>query len=308
MTKVTQIAVLAKVYGNVNADESIGQRVTIKKMYSSDGETHPFVSARAIKYCIRQSLRERGYDIDPFVLAGKRVVDSGDPIKYVDNDLFGFMRAERGTKEIASRRQAPISISYFKAIRDTPVTTELGLRSPRIKGKTPKEVARESRTLLPFQIEVAEFIGRINCLIYDYIGKYAGTESLGKRKIAEKKEFIPTEERRKRLRDFLEIFMTPTYVLPRRTNSLNIPEYFAALVALSEKVSIPIYQYLDYVCENGKPEIDIKQLELLNKRKELKAEMFIIDYQNFVPDKCPIPTTNINEVIKRIVDFMVPEK
>ena len=60
--KVIQISVLTRIEGNVNADEVIGTRITIKKMYSPIGEVLPFVSARAIKYSIRQALKERGYE------------------------------------------------------------------------------------------------------------------------------------------------------------------------------------------------------------------------------------------------------
>ncbi|MEM2319914.1 MAG: hypothetical protein QXQ63_04130 [Candidatus Bathyarchaeia archaeon] len=62
--KVAQISVLARVSGNVNADEVIGTRVTLKKMYSSSGDVLPFVSARAIKYAIRHALKDVGFDVD----------------------------------------------------------------------------------------------------------------------------------------------------------------------------------------------------------------------------------------------------
>ncbi|MEM3420697.1 MAG: type I-B CRISPR-associated protein Cas7/Cst2/DevR [Candidatus Hadarchaeum sp.] len=308
--KVAQIAILARVYGNVNADGVIGQRVTLKRMYSSDGETYPFVSARAIKYAIRQALREKGHDVDPFEHVGKRVIDSGDPIKYTDNDIFGFMRAPKGEKEIASRRQAPIAISYFKALKDTPITTEIGLRSPRTEGKNQKEIEKESRTLLPFEVEVAEFVGRINCIVYDYIGKYQGTEKLAEKKaVTSGEEFIPKPERRRRLRDFLEVFLTPSYVLPRRTNSLNIPEYICALIALSEKGAVPIFQYFDYVRKDGKLLVDVEKLDLLADRKEIAViEKFLIDYHGSIPPDCPIGTKDLDDAITNIVNFLIPEE
>jgi CRISPR-associated protein Cst2 len=307
--RIAQIAILAKIYGNVNADAVIGQRVTLKRMYSTDGETYPFVSARAIKYAVREALRERGHEIDPFELSGKRVVDSGDPAKYTDNDIFGFMKAEKGVRELASRRQAPIAISYFKALRDTPITTEIGLRTPRIEGKTPEMVERESRALLPFEVEVAEFTGRINCIIYDYVGRYQGTENIGKKKAVNSgEEIVKVPERRRRLQDFLDIFLTPSYVLPRRTNSLNLPEYIAALVMLSEKGAGPIFQYLDYIRENGKTLVDVQKLALLAGRKEISGTKMLIDYQAAVPVDSPIPATDLNSAIKSITDFLVPEK
>ena len=301
--RVAQISILARVYGNVNADEVIGQRITIKKMYSSEGEIYPFVSARAIKRAIREALQKE-HEIDPFTLEAKRIVDTGDPKRYIDNDIFGFMRAPRGVRAVASRRQGPIAISYFKALRDTPIKSELGLRAPRIEEEV-ESMRKKERALLPFEIEVADFIGRLNCLIYDYIGKYVGTE--GGKKCRPGDEFLRNEERRKRLEDFLDVLLTPKYVLPRRSNSLSIPEYFAALIALSES-PVPVYQYLDYSSENGKVKIDVEELELLVSRKEVtdKTRLWVIDYAAVVPKDCPVEIKDQKTTIKEITDFLIP--
>ena len=99
MMKTVQISILARVYGNVNADETIGNRITIKKFYSSEGEVLPFISARAIKYSIRKALKEAGFEIDPFVSDKIEMKDSGDPVRYIDNDLFGFMAPYKGKRK-----------------------------------------------------------------------------------------------------------------------------------------------------------------------------------------------------------------
>ena len=161
MSKIIQISILGKVSGNVNADEVIGNRITLKKMYSSSGEVLPFVSARAIKYAIRQEFKERGYAIDPFeenkeATEQLRLSDSADPNKFIDNDLFGFMvttSKSQNQKGKAYKRHAPIAVSYFKALKDTPITSEFAARFPRSseKGSDP----------VPFEVEVAEFIGRL---------------------------------------------------------------------------------------------------------------------------------------------------
>lgn len=304
--RVAQISILARVYGNVNADEVIGQRITIKKMYSSEGEVYPFISARAIKRCIRDALATRDYSIDPFSLEGKRLVDIGDPKKYVDDDLFGFMRAPRGKREVALRRQGPVAISYFKALKDTPIKSELGLRAPRPE-KSVKEIKKKEKALLPFEIEVADFIGRLNILIYDYIGKYIGTEG---KKAQPGKEFIEPKEREERLEDFLEILLTPGYILPKRTNSLNVPEYFASLVSLSGN-PYPIYQYLDYVLdEGGKVKVDMEKLKVVLAREEIakNTRMFLIDYGKAVPEDCPITVQTLDKTIEQIVHHIIVEK
>jgi len=289
MSKVVQISILAKISGNVNADESIGTRITLKKMYSSDGSVLPFVSARAIKYAIREGLKNRGYEIDPFIKDGKQLNDSGNPEKYIDNDLFGYLATEKGEKKgegSAKSRQAPIALSYLKAIYDTPISTEFAARFPREDNQD---------NPVPFEIEVAEFIGRLNAIIYDYVGK----KGPGKK---EKDFELRKEEREKRLRDFLDIFLTPSYVLPRRTNSLNIPEYIVSLVVLSENGPKPIYQYLDYEVEERELKVKEEKLNQLIKITE-KSKCFLINYKNAILPQTNFEIKEVKEAIDEIIKF-----
>lgn len=289
MSKVVQISILAKISGNVNADESIGTRITLKKMYSSDGSVLPFVSARAIKYAIREGLKNRGYEIDPFVSEGNQLNDFGDPEKYIDNDLFGYLTTEKGKRKGeggAKSRQAPIALSYLKAIYDTPISTEFAARFPREENQD---------NPVPFEIEVAEFIGRLNAIIYDYVGK----KGPGKK---EKDFELRKEEREKRLRDFLDIFLTPSYVLPRRTNSLNIPEYIVGLVVLSENGPKPIYQYLDYEVEERELKVKEEKLNQLIKITE-KSKCFLINYNNAILPQTNFEIKEVKEAIDEIIKF-----
>ncbi|MFH8039195.1 MAG: type I-B CRISPR-associated protein Cas7/Cst2/DevR [Candidatus Aenigmatarchaeota archaeon] len=311
MVKVVQISILGKISGNVNADEVIGTRITLKKMYSSGGEVLPFVSARAIKFAIRKALYEKGFKVDPFNInpnaeESLRLSDSAKPHEYIDNDLFGYMVTLGG--EGALKRQAPIALSYFKALKDTPVKAEFAARFSRPWG--------EDDNPAPFEIEVAEFIGKINCIMYDYIGDFTTDKKIAKRyekKSNEAKQFLSTvpdrlsdEERKKRMRAFCEVFLTPVYVLPRATNSLNIPEYIAGLVVLSEKGPLPVYQYLNYDFELNM--VDIKILETMMKREEIKnsrAKIMLIDYVdkiNTIPDG--IKKVSVKEAIDEITEFL----
>jgi len=296
--KVVQISILARIYGNVNADEVIGTRVTLKKMYSTSGEVLPFVSPRAIKYGIRQALKERGYEIDPFIenpeaVEALRLSDSGRPDRYVDNDLFGYM-VTRGRRETARKRHAPVAFSYLKAIRDTPIFTEFAARFPR-------RLETESNPV-PFEIEVADFLGKLNCLIYDYIGDFR-EDKKQKGAPEDLPDMLPREERERRLRDFLEILLTPSYVLPKRTNSLNVPEYYVALISLSYGPQ-PIYQYLDYDLENNRVNSEkLSRLVNLKAFKEGSAKVFLIDYKGVSGDVTGIEIVDVSEAIDRIIEF-----
>ena len=126
-----------------------------------------------------------------------------------------------------------------------------------------------------------------------------------KRFLEEVPQMLSKEERKKRLRAFLEIFLTPSYVLPRRTNSLNMPEYIASLVALSEKGPLPVFQYLNYDFENGK--VKVEDLEKMVNREELKenARFFLIDYLDQV-EKLPkgVRRCGVMEVVEESLRFM----
>ncbi|MEM0243069.1 MAG: type I-B CRISPR-associated protein Cas7/Cst2/DevR [Candidatus Aenigmatarchaeota archaeon] len=313
MTKVVQISILGKISGNVNADEVIGTRITLKKMYSSGGEVLPFVSARAIKFAIRKALYEKGFKVDPLYVNPNakrtRLSDSAKPHEYIDNDIFGYMRTLRGEEEGASlKRQAPIALSYFKALRDTPIKAEFAAKFPRPWGIQESPV--------PFEIEVAEYIGKINCIMYDYIGDFTLDRKIAesikdneeaKKFLKEVPQSITPQQRKERIKAFCEVFLTPTYVLPRATNSLNIPEYIAGLVVLSEKGPLPVFQYLNYDFE--KNEIDIESLKRMMERKEVKEnikKIFLIDYKGKItniPDGIK-KVTSVDSVINEIVDFL----
>ncbi|MCM8787732.1 MAG: type I-B CRISPR-associated protein Cas7/Cst2/DevR, partial [Candidatus Omnitrophica bacterium] len=278
--------------GNVNADESIGTRITVKKMYNSEGNVLPFVSARAIKYAIRQTLEARGYKIDPFIKEGQQLNDSGNPKEYIDNDLFGYMSTQRGGKKGEGKsfsRQAPIALSYLKALYDTPVSTEFAARFPRDKNQ---------KNPVPFEIEVVEFIGRLNSIIYDYIGKSEETE--------EQSFILDENERKKRLKDFLEIFLSPTYVLPRRTNSLNIPEYLWGMIVLSLNGPKPIYQYLDYKMEGKEIKLNEDKLKYLKSILGESDKFFLVNYGTNTPSGeflKETKTVKVKEAVEEICNF-----
>lgn len=290
MSKVVQISILGRISGNVNADEVIGNRTTLKKMYSSDGDVLPFVSARAVKHSIRRALEQKGFKIDPFIKDGANMKDSGNPKDYIDNDLFGYMTTKKKDNKTGEpggsvNRQAPIALSYFKAMYDTSITTEFGARFPR---------QLEQSNPVPFEIEVAEFIGKLNTIIYDYVGKVSDEKEV--------KFEISPEERVKRLDAFLNILLSPSYVLPRRTNSLNIPEYLAAVVVLSDAGPKPIYQYLDYSMKERKIIINNEKIShLLNING--KGKVLGVNYGNATyPEKLDI--LSVDEMINQIVTFM----
>jgi CRISPR-associated protein Cst2 len=292
--RIAQIAILCNVpFGLANADWTQGQRIMMKKFTDPWGRgIIPFISPRAVKYAIRQALRERGYEIDPFQLrdvqGNIRSLDTGDPIKYVDNDLFGFMAAEEKGKQ-ARRRQGPVAIGYLTSMKPLPdISTDLGLRSPRSLDQPP----------MITETEVATFPAKLRAAVYDYVGVWEGTE--GEVKKGEK--FIDEKERRRRIRDLLDILLTPSYVLPRRSASLSVPEYIIGLVSLSSNGIRPIYQYLSI---DDRGSVDTQPLSRLKNISIGWGETFMVEYIVSPPNT--FPAVSSREAVERITNFLLGE-
>jgi CRISPR-associated protein Cas7/Cst2/DevR subtype I-B len=292
--RIAQIAILCNIpFGLANADWTQGQRIMMKKFTDPWGRgIIPFISPRAVKYAIRQALRERGYEIDPFQLrdvqGNMRSLDMGDPKTYIDNDLFGFMAAEEKGKQ-ARRRQGPVAIGYLSSVKPIPdISTDLGLRSPRSPDQPP----------MITETEVATFPAKLRAAVYDYVGVWEGTE--GEVKKGEK--FIDDKERRRRMHDLLDILLTPSYVLPRRSSSLAVPEYIAALVSLSSDGIRPIYQYLSL---DDRGEVDSHNLSKLKNTSIGWGEIFMIEYDRPLPNT--FPAVSSREAVERIRNFLLGE-
>jgi len=239
------IGILTHISGNVNANEVEGDRIRIKKLVSSSGETYPFVSARAVKRGIREKLKEFGFEVDPFRIGeGDKLADSGDPIKYVDNDLFGYLYI-KGNQQKA--RISPISMSPIVAVEHTPIQIDFG-------GRFPRELGEANPT--PFEIEVADFIGLMKVVITERCGVFAESEKTdqlkkweeyvkdGKIEKIENGYELNKDERINRVRAILEILLNEGWAYPKRANFFAMAEHVSAIVYCGEKLH-PIWKNVD---------------------------------------------------------------
>lgn len=271
--KFIQFCVIAEIEGNVNADEVVGQRSTIKKFVSKEG-IYPFVSSRAIKKGIRAALEEKGYKIDPFhTRYGDQRGDSGNFVEYVDQDLFGYMIPA----DTPVRRKSPVEISYLVSIFPVPITIEFAGRFP--KGLDPQ----------PFEIEQAKFVGKFYGNIYNYVGiiheKEMNEEMKKELKVKEKSEtrqpYYEVEDRIKRLKDLLEIILLGNFKLPRSTNQLNQGSYRYVIVSFMKSLKpLPAFVTVRYQKER---EYEIVKREenrrVIERVIEKSSEGYILDLE-----------------------------
>jgi len=159
------ISILARVKGNVNANGTIAGLTEIKKFFTTDGETRVYVSGRCVKYCIKQRLHEKEFELSPLKRPRRVMISKGNPVLYIDDDLFGFMIAEV-PGEIARRRFAPIKTDGIIALKHCEITRDFGGRFDPTEKEMPS----------PFEVEVADFIGQNNWILTENIGKFEEKE------------------------------------------------------------------------------------------------------------------------------------
>lgn len=273
------ISSVMRVSGNVNADIGVGTRIPMKKIYNWRQEVKAFVSARCIRRCIRERLAEKGFTVDPLTMGGEgaerqQLVDIGDPVRYVDDDIFGFLSPER----LPRKRDSPVKVSPLISLHHTEVKVEFAARFPR-------EFLREYEKgyPVPFEIEVAEWLGRLNVIVTDRVGRFDPVEL--KDEMKERSELTKTEdgcyqlsrdERRRRLKGLLEVLLWEGWQFPRASESPCTPEFYYAVVALTEHFT-PIFPYVD-VDENDSLN-ESKLNRMLELYGELIDEAYVVDYK-----------------------------
>ncbi|GAY26333.1 hypothetical protein ATG_15360 [Desulfurococcaceae archaeon AG1] len=277
MVRRAFIASIIKVAGNVNADIGVGTRIPLKKILTWNQEIRAFVSSRCIRRCIRERLYEKGFLIDPLQLIGaqeaQQLGDIGNPVTYIDDDLFGYLVPVR--EGLSLKRKGPISISHLISLRHTEVKPEFAARFPRDFVKD-----YEKGYPVPFEIEVAEWLGRLNVIVSDRVGCFEEGELKGELKDKLQKNgnryCLDDNERKRRLGAFLEVLLWEGWQFPRASQSPSVPEFYYSVVALTEKF-VPIFGYVD-IDEGGK--LSQAGLEnIMNLYGSLLDELLVIDYR-----------------------------
>jgi CRISPR-associated protein Cst2 len=267
------ISLILKISGNVNADIGVGTRVPLKKIITWNQEIRPFVSARAIRRCIRERLYEKGFNIDPMQMIGpserQQLGDVGNPVEYIDDDLFGFLIPQ----EPPIRRSSPIKISHLISLKHTEIKVEFAARFPR--EFIPEH---EKAYPAPFEVELAEWLGKLNVIISDRVGRFSEDELIEdvKKKLGEQLS-LKKEEIVNRLTGFLEVLLWEGWTFARGAQSPSVPEFYYAVVGLTSKFA-PMFGFID-IMEDG--QLNLKLIENLKKLYiHVLDELIILNYRD----------------------------
>jgi CRISPR-associated protein Cst2 len=322
MMKRVLISILARVKGNVNANGTIAALTEIKKFFTTEGETRVYVSGRCCKYCIKQRLNEKGFELSPLERPRRVVISKGNPILYIDDDLFGFMMAEV-PGEVARKRFAPIKTDGIVALKHCEITRDFGGRFDPTEKEAPS----------PFEVEVADFIGQNNWIFTENIGRFEDKEITKEIidespiKLEEKEEdgkrvyYLPSElsddamkkyGRKNRLKAFLEILLKERYTFPKSATGLHQPHYYYAVILPTNRL-LPLFAHIDYEIKDGKVMLDIQKLNNLLNLLNSDEQITVIDFENTLAsreegstDKLSIVSIiDVDNIINEISEFLV---
>jgi len=233
MTKAFVLGALLKVdVGNVNAGWTEGVVQVLKKVELPDGTARPYISGQALRRYLRDTLRElpevKPGEVSPLVEQADPkapVTTEGKPKQYIDDDLFGFMRAVRGGTK---RRESPLRVAPAYGLFPYRGDRDLGTRSAvEVRGE-----AEAGGSI--FETEITNNVFRTTILLeLDRIGRWKKFESAD----GDEGE-LPLDERRRRAALLLE---SCKYLWGggRRTRLLvDLTPRFIAYARLSRKIPL----------------------------------------------------------------------
>ncbi|MEM2190830.1 MAG: type I-B CRISPR-associated protein Cas7/Cst2/DevR [Archaeoglobaceae archaeon] len=115
-------------------DQSVPDRnITRVKKFRRGRDQYPYVSPQAWRYWWRETLRERfNWELSPLFREEKQVFTSANPVKYPDDDVFGYMRAYKvGNKNVSVTRVSPLKTTPLVSIlpERSSVTVDEGFAS-----------------------------------------------------------------------------------------------------------------------------------------------------------------------------------
>lgn len=127
--------VLAVTAGAPNNGQGSGTTAQVKQA-RVQGRTYPYVSAQAFRRWTRETMVARGAVPSPTERVGKaqgkaqKATTEGDPVKYADDDLFGFMKAEaKEDNKSTTLRDSPFMTGTFLSVEAVRLTEDFGVMS-----------------------------------------------------------------------------------------------------------------------------------------------------------------------------------
>ena len=100
----------------------------VVKVIKKGKENYPYVSAQAWRYWWRDTLKEKyNWEMSPIEREKKIAFTAANPFKYIDDDLFGYMRAQKEKDGGTLTRISPLKNSPLVSIYNQNPTIDFGV-------------------------------------------------------------------------------------------------------------------------------------------------------------------------------------
>lgn len=183
VSKAVVLGMLFKVdVANPNAGWTEENVTPLKKIETPDNRQHPYISGQALRRYLRDTLKEniemdesgnplyRFSPEEPGSDPRSPILTEGRPDLYIDDDIFGFMRAVRG---VTRRRESPLRVSAAFGLFPYTGDRDLGTRSALQVTHDPE------RGGAVFETEVTNNVFRTTWLLeLDRVGYWVGYENV----------------------------------------------------------------------------------------------------------------------------------
>lgn len=266
-TNSLTITYLSKVsFASLNGgDKEVDNINPIKKITLPNGNQLPYVSSQAIRRALRDKLQELGQELSPVQASS---TDKGapktalDPIKFIDDDLFGYMDAKAGADGEAGTsnvRTSPIRVESLVALATYKGDLDYATNFMGVKVNLNPNI---------FETEIHSGVYRGTILIeLDRVGVEWNYNV--KNKTLEKKQLVDNDQKAQRVISFLNALQT-MWSSGRQSRFLAdiSPKFIAAALMKSKN---PVFLEAVELDENG--QVDVGKLKSV-----------VDDYGKFIED------------------------
>lgn len=162
---------------NAGMDEGARtENCVIVKKIRKGRENYAYVSGQSFRYWVRDSLsKEMGWELSPITRDSKIAFTNADPVKYPDDDMFGYMRAQGKSDGGTVTRISPFKCSPLISVLPDRIVSDYGTMS------------RHEGDPVPYEHEFYSTVFKgIFSIDIDNSGRFIKQEKAGFKNITEK--------------------------------------------------------------------------------------------------------------------------
>jgi CRISPR-associated protein Cst2 len=126
-----------------NAGTDVGamtENTVAVKSITKKGKKYPYISGQALRYWWRESLREKcSWNLSPIERDKKIAFTAANPFEYADDDLFGYMRAQKDKDGGTLTRLSPLKCSPLISVCEHKPINDFGVMARQEGDPVPYE-------------------------------------------------------------------------------------------------------------------------------------------------------------------------